>query len=47
MYRQESTDINSEDIYEDWEMAILQTLKNSPAKVKIRLTKDQLCYKHL
>lgn len=33
MYRNEDGGTSSEDIYEDWDQAILQTLKNSPLKV--------------
>ena len=35
IYRNEGTDTNNDDVYEDWEHVILQTLKNSPLKVKI------------
>ena len=31
-----------EDIYEDWEQAILQTLQNSPLKVSMFLSKSRL-----
>lgn len=34
-YRHDSTNNNNEDVFEDWEQVILQTLKNSPLKVKI------------
>ena len=36
IYRHESTDTKNEDVYEDWEHVILQTLKNSPLKVRIQ-----------
>ena len=35
IYRHDSTNSNNEDVYEDWEHVILQTLKNSPLKVEI------------
>ena len=34
-YRHDSINNNDEDVFEDWEQVILQTLKNSPLKVKI------------
>jgi hypothetical protein len=37
MYRNEDGGTSSEDIYEDWDQAILQTLKNSPLKVSFLL----------
>ena len=35
IYRHDSTNSNNEDVYEDWEHVILQTLKDSPLKVEI------------
>ena len=34
IFRNDPADSSNEDVYEDWEHVILQTLRNSPLKVR-------------